>query len=293
MAHRTLLWVLFVLLALSSLACLSPTVRTAETTTEQPTAVRTSTAAQPIAAPVKPTTTPLPTPTSEPEDTGWVPTAGGLEVRSRNVVLEEGIERITVVRMQPDAVRLHITYRPGEAQYLSAWAKQSKPLVVVNGGYFTSDLVATALVVSGGEASGTSYGQFAGMLYASGDGVPRLRWLQTAPYSSDENLSAAVQSFPVLVKPGGVMGFPAEADDGRTARRTVAAQDRSGRMLFLVAPRGFFGLHALAVWLVESDLDIDIALNLDGGPSSGLWVPGVATIDSQLPVPAAVFILSR
>jgi hypothetical protein len=222
-----------------------------------------------------------------------VPTENGLEIRSLDVVLEEGTERVTVARMRPDAVRLRVVYHPGEAQYLSTWAEQSRPLVVVNGGYFTSDLVATGLVVSEGEASGTSYGEFAGMLYAGSDGIPQLRWLQTWPYRPDEALSAAVQCFPVLVKPGGVMGFPAGADDGHTARRTFVAQDGSGRMMFLVAPRGFFSLHTLAVWLVESDLDIDIALNLDGGPSSGLWVPGEATIDSLLPVPVAVLVLPR
>jgi hypothetical protein len=101
-----------------------------------------------------------------------------------------------------------------------------------------------------------------------------------------------VQSFPVLVKPGGVMGFPADADDGRPARRTVVAQDRRGRLLFLVAPRGYFSLHHLAVWLVASDLDVDVALNLDGGPSSGLWLRDGPQIDSLVPVPSVIVVLA-
>jgi len=290
--RRAVLWA-FVLLAGLLLACLSPTVRPTATATEPPTAIYTLTATQPTETLVSPTPTLTPTPTSEPEDTGWTPTESGPEVRSLNVALEEGKERVTVVRVRPDVVQLRVAYHPGKAQYLSAWADPLDPLVAVNGGYFTSDLVATGLVVSEGRVSGTSYGEFAGMLYAGVDGVPQLRWLQTTPYRSDEMLNAAVQCFPVLVKPGGVMGFPAGADDGRTARRTVVAQDGSGRMLFLVAARGFFDLHTLAMWLVESDLDIDIALNLDGGPSSGLWVPGAATIDSLLPVPVAVLVLPR
>ena len=60
----------------------------------------------------------------------------------------------------------------------------------------------------------------------------------------------------------------------RIARRTVVAQDRAGRILFFVANRGTFTLHGLSRYLVESDLELDVALNLDGGPSSGLLLAG-------------------
>jgi hypothetical protein len=50
----------------------------------------------------------------------------------------------------------------------------------------------------------------------------------------------------------------------------VIGQDRAGRLLFLVADRGYFSLHQLSLYLTHSDLELDIALNLDGGPSSGL-----------------------
>jgi uncharacterized protein YigE (DUF2233 family) len=124
-------------------------------------------------------------------------------------------------------------------------------------------------------------------------GEVSVRWLRTWPYDPYEGLREAVQCFPVLVKPGGVMGFPADADDGRPARRTVVAQDRDGRILLMVAPRGFFSLHVLATWLVESDPDVDIALNLDGGTSSGLWMPQVVQIDSQVAVPVVIAVMSR
>lgn len=118
-----------------------------------------------------------------------------------------------------------------------------------------------------------------------------VRWLREWPYDPDEPLVEAVQSFPVLVKPGGVMGFPADADEGKPARRTVVAQDRSGSILVIVAPRGYLSLHELAVFLVGSDLEVDVALNLDGGGSTGLWLEagGVGVeIDSITPVPSVI-----
>ncbi|MCA9924903.1 MAG: phosphodiester glycosidase family protein, partial [Anaerolineales bacterium] len=51
---------------------------------------------------------------------------------------------------------------------------------------------------------------------------------------------------------------------------TVVAQDGNGRILFLLAPYGSFTLHEMSRFLVESDLSIDVALNLDGGTSTGL-----------------------
>jgi hypothetical protein len=47
----------------------------------------------------------------------------------------------------------------------------------------------------------------------------------------------------------------------------------------------------LAVFLVESDLRIDAALNLDGGGSTGLWLAAgdaQIEIDSFNPVPSVI-----
>jgi exopolysaccharide biosynthesis protein len=234
-----------------------------------------------------------PTATPEPPDTGWVPVGQGIELRSLDVVASSAVERLTAVRLDPEVVRVEVFYTPGQAQLISGWARELGALAVVNAGYFTMEYQATGLIVSRGKVYGTSYGDYAGMFTIPQDGLSTVRWLRTHPYDPREALRGAVQSFPVLVKPGGVMGFPANADDGRMARRTVVAQDRGGRILLLVAPRGYLSLHALAVWLVDSDLEIDVALNMDGGPSSGLWLGRAAEIDSVLPVPAVVAVLGR
>jgi len=92
------------------------------------------------------------------------------------------------------------------------------------------------------------------------------------------------------------MGFPPNADEGQPARRTVVAQDRQGRLLFVIAPRGYLSLHETARWLADSDLDIDMALNLDGGQSSGLYLSAEETdirIDSWVAVPAVIVVERR
>ena len=105
---------------------------------------------------------------------------------------------------------------------------------------------------------------------------------------------AGLQSFPVLVKPGGEPGFPAELEDNVTARRTVIAQDREGRILLLVSPRGDFTLHRLSLHLTNSDLDLDIALNLDGGPSTGIMLAEPReVIPSQTLLPIVILVYPR
>ncbi len=240
--------------------------------------------------------TPRPSPTPDPPDTGWLSVVPGMEVRSLPVTTSLGIERVNLTRLAAEGFHFRIRYTPGQAQPLRAWAMQTGLLLTLNAGYFSEAYEVIGLTIVEGRPYGFVYEDFAGMFTVKQNGEVSVRWLRERPYSYNEPLVAGVQSFPVLVKPGGVMGFPPDADDGSPARRTVVAQDRDGHILFLIAPRGYFSLHELAVWLVSSDLGVDIALNLDGGNSSGLWLdegPHPIQIDSYTPVPAVITVSQR
>jgi len=219
-----------------------------------------------------------PTATLNP-DTGWQEVQPGLERRHLFVFNAQNqlLDRLAILRLDPALFAVRVAYRPGEAQSLEAWQAETDALITVNGGFFTEGNIATGLTIVEGQPFGASYDDFAGMLAVTDSDVT-LRWLRERPFDAQEPLRYAVQSFPVLV-PGGVLGFPDE--DGVPARRTVIAQDRNGRLLFIIAPGGFMTLHQMSQWLVNSDLDLHIALNLDGGPSTGLLLA-----DSDLAIPA-------
>jgi uncharacterized protein YigE (DUF2233 family) len=98
----------------------------------------------------------------------------------------------------------------------------------------------------------------------------------------------------MLVFPGGEPA--AIEDDGRRARRSVVAIDRAGRLLLLVSPNSDFTLRGLADWLSQSDLDVDRALNLDGGSSTGLYLSDgelQAEIDSFGPLPIVLLVEAK
>lgn len=278
------------LIILTAVGCSSPA---AQLPVLSPTAMVTTPAQTVTPEALPPTWTPVPTATPVPLDTGWRALRPGVEIRSLDVPVGSGesalqTERVTVARLDPAEIVFRILYTPRVAYPVSVWAQRSDALLVITGGYFTAENLVTGLTIADGEAYGYVYGDFAGMFAVNEADEVSVRWLRAWPYAADEPLKQAIQSFPVLVKPGGEMGFPADGDDGRPARRVVVAQDGIGRILLLIAPRGYLSLHALAVWLADAELDVDTALNLDGGTSAGLWMPDGPQIDSLIAVPVVI-----
>jgi len=243
----------------------------------------------PTLAPL-PTARPAPSPTPEPDDTGWQSLGNGIELRRLRVELSGVSNRLWLARIDPTRVRFRVLYDQANPRLVSEWFASVKPLLAVNAGYFTEDYRPTGLIVSDGTRSGQSYVGFGGMLAVRPDRV-EVRWLVARPYSPGESLRQAVQAFPMLVHSGGKPGI--SEDDGKLARRTVVGQDRQGQIVFVVSPDAFFTLKTLAAFLAASDLELDTALNLDGGTSSGMLVAGrdgPLGVDSWVKIPAVIVV---
>jgi hypothetical protein len=223
-----------------------------------------------------PTSTPSYSGTFEPvPEAGWNMVQPGLERRSVQIYDHQNqpVETVHIWRIDQDNYRLDVAFdeRP---KTLETWQQETGASLVMNGGYFSINnerYSADGLLVVNGAASGRGFQGYGGMLAVSERGT-ELRWLVDEPYDPNEPLEAALQSFPILVRPGGALGFGPEREDQARARRTVIAQDRDGRILFIVTPQGYFTLHQLSAYLTASDLNLDIAINLDGGGSTGLLV---------------------
>jgi hypothetical protein len=218
-------------------------------------------------------------------DTGWTLLQPGLERRFLKIYNDQNqhIESLYIFRLDQKYFRLDVAYHESPRS-LESWQRETDAQLVVNGGFFRVEnekYFPNGLTIINGQAFGSSYESFGGML-AIDEGGAELRWLVDNPYHPGEPLLAGLQSFPVLVKPGGVLGFPQEYEDNVQARRTVIGQDWEGRILFIVAPRGTFTLHQLSVYLTESDLNLDVAINLDGGPSTGILVAQPEEVVSSL-----------
>jgi uncharacterized protein YigE (DUF2233 family) len=212
-----------------------------------------------------------------------------VEVREmyRDAATQSG--RVLIVRIDPAQVDFHVQYQPDRPLHVTEWYSNSQALIVMNSSFFDRANHAVGQIVTDGVGGGQSHERMQGAFYLTAVGAtvwPLQGWIKPTGLQVIE----AVESFPMLLLPGGLLNADISAD-ARVARRTAVAVDRSGRVLFIVTPGSTFTLYGLAVWLANSDLDLDTALNFDGGSSSGLavWTPtGVWGVDSANKVPAVI-----
>jgi len=232
---------------------------------------------------------PVPAATPTPADTGWFSKAPGLDRREIAAPIPASgfAERVVLFRIEPRFFTFRVLYAPGAPRLVSEWDSQAR--LVFNGGYFDEKDAALGLLVSDGKTFGRSYEGYGGMFAAAG-GAPVVRSLAAQPYQPGEPLEQAVQGFPMLIYPDG-SAFAKE--DNARARRTALGQDASGRLYLVVAPHAAFTLAELARWLHGSDLGLAMALNLDGGGSTGYDAGPNDRVDSQVPVPAVVAVYDK
>ncbi|HLX56116.1 MAG TPA: phosphodiester glycosidase family protein [Ktedonobacteraceae bacterium] len=225
----------------------------------------------------------------------WYSAASGVEVRYEDWNVSGGAsDTVTIVRVDPHAVTLSVGYQPDKPLLMSHWMQQEHSVAIINGGYFDQNDRATALVISNGQIYGSTYTGFGGMLAVDKGEHISLRSLQQQPYIPGESLTQAIQCSPMLMLDGKRTQFT--ASDAQS-RRSIVAMDKRGRLLFISSPDDIFSLDQMADLLASSDLSISIALNMDGGSSTGLFVNGngksQVTIDSYVPLPLVVIVREK
>ncbi|HWO10491.1 MAG TPA: phosphodiester glycosidase family protein [Polyangiaceae bacterium] len=225
------------------------------------------------------------------------PVAAGLSVLTSERVDSDGeAHDWTVVRIDLKAHRLRVRVR-GEAPFADL-REAPDVLVAVNGGFFDPDLGASGLLISEGVVLARERPGGGSGLLVIARGVARL--LKRGARRPAE-AEFAVQCGPRLIEPGGAIGI--RSDDGQRAARTAACVRDSGRELDLIVATstahlgGGPGLLQLARWLAEplapgEASGCEAALNLDGGPSTGVVVAGAPEVFREPlgPVPFAVVV---
>lgn len=232
------------------------------------------------------------TPNGAPQLNVWQKVSSGIELRyERWVGPSTNEDTVIIVRLDPAKIHLSVGYQPDNPLSMSDWTKQTGAHVLINGGYFDKNNRATGLLVTNSEVYGQSYDSFGGMLSVNSEGSINLRALSTQPYDPNtEQLQQATQSSPMLMLNGKRTQFNA---NGATERRTIVAEDKQGRLLFIISPGVVFSLDEMADVLASSDLSLVTALNLDGGASTGIYVRGnddatKVTIDSVTALPIVI-----
>lgn len=217
---------------------------------------------------------------AEPRPAAWRALAPGLRWReSRERFADESgapretawvVARVDLSRRSLEVVRSANDRVDGVA---------GRPLLSVNGGFFEPDLSPSGALRSGGVALGVAGPRGgSGVLVIEG-GRGRLLEREALDGGAPWGPAALVlQCGPRLVERDGSVGI--HRDDGRRFARTAACLRDGGRTLDLIAawqldaPLRGPGLRDLAVRLARGDetsaRGCEAALNLDGGPSTGI-----------------------
>lgn len=175
----------------------------------------------------------------------------------------------TIAKAEILTVTIPATWTSAIIKSADSAAFLAKPdAVLINGSYFNASNKPDGLVISGTTTSGKlrTDAPYSGFVWADAAGKVHIERRAKPP----EAPAWAVQSGPLLVE-GGKSGINSSVN---VAPRSVLAL-KGGDLL--VVRTGSIGLKELADGLVAAG--VDVAINLDGGPSADLRVRvgGVAT----------------
>jgi uncharacterized protein YigE (DUF2233 family) len=184
---------------------------------------------------------------------------------------------ITAVRCDPQNNKLSIDFdsldqESNPREFLSIAARQDAA-AMINGGYFDASFQPVGLVVKDGHSvSAISKQPALSGVFAihKGGGV---QLIPRDSYRPDDSIESAIQAGPFIVDPGSKAGI--RSDDLKQAQRTAIGQTLSGEIVFIsTTPCTLYELSEILTHHPDKlgVIGFDRVLNLDGGPSTGLYL---------------------
>jgi len=273
---------------------------TAPPTLPAPTATATSTptpAIRPTSTTIPATATPTLTPTLTPTPPVWQTLRAGVSQTylAAPTPGTEALSYVYALRIDPAQMVFQVHYDRREPHMVDEWQALTRAPILFNGGFFSGEGTPVGRIISDGTLYGAplNYGErtigVAGLFTVLEDEV-QIHVLGRGNYNPrGMRFDQAVESYPILLLPGGQPTYLTET--GERARRTVIALDTQGRVVVLLSDLPIFSLYELSHWLAASGLNLEVALNLDGGRSSGLiaTLPGGGVfIPSYVPLPVVI-----
>lgn len=159
------------------------------------------------------------------------------------------------------------------AKPLDEIGRAQKAVAVCNGGYFHAggDFGPAGLEI----ANGTRTDKFTGGEWVGGlmvkQGKAALIW--ESEFQDSPDIAEFIQCSPWLVSDGRVVPVPSPKEPDQRNHRTFIMTDGQGKWAIGVCKRvGWLELaHILVTPGIITEMKVKRALNLDGGPSTGLW----------------------
>jgi Phosphodiester glycosidase len=196
----------------------------------------------------------------------WKELQSGFEVAEMPVIagLVE-VDRFLLARIEPKKFRFEVLVAPAGYKNLDDWIKESKAALIINGSYFSRrGEPDTPLKSRGLQLGPDTYQASHGIFTAKGMDVAVADLLKQPWQDRLRDAEHAMVSYPLLLAPDGSVRV--KSDRRWLANRTFVALDKQGRVVIATTKDAFFSLERLGSFLKDSPLDLNVALNLDGGP---------------------------
>jgi uncharacterized protein YigE (DUF2233 family) len=183
------------------------------------------------------------------------------------------VASVLVVRIDPRYARFKVYYQAGAVRNIQQWQSVLPgAVVIVNANFHDPQNRPLGLVASDGILSGANIPRNDTGVFQVKDNIPKVRSFYLEPYVNTELFQQVIQGLPMLIVSGRVA--PAFNPDISAAPdfRTVMAQDIYGRILIIVTRYTPVTLLDMARFLGVSGLEINTALNMDGGSSTQMYL---------------------
>jgi hypothetical protein len=194
----------------------------------------------------------------------WKEIQPGFEVAELPVLVDaKEVDRIYLARIDPAHYRFEALNAP-TGKGLIEWMRTPGVALVVNGSYYAHAAEPDTPFISQGKPLGPATYEGKGGVFASAPGVTHVVNLAGQSWPSSFHWADnAFICYPLLLDKG--VPYSGVASQW-LANRSFVGEDTQGRILIGTTTDGFFSLYRFGQFLAISGLNLDTALNLDGGP---------------------------
>lgn len=220
--------------------------------------------------------------TAEPK---WEHLKQGLDGKKMTTTYEEHVYTALVFKLDNKLTQWNLSHST-EPKRLSQWAVELQSDVTINGAFFTEDFLPTGIFKAdnqtlgknaySGESIGTISIENGRLSLVTGDKKP----------TGQE----VFQSFPLLIRPDKTEAI--EQDSEKIARRTIIGGDNNDFTYIVIFDTTPLSLYTASIVLPRLLPELTWALNLDGGPSTGIYIADANNPLSVLPAAGLPIVLS-
>jgi uncharacterized protein YigE (DUF2233 family) len=206
------------------------------------------------------------------------------DFKTSSSMAEETQPVLNIIKLAPQSFQARAEYS-AQAKTVAEWHGVSDE-IIINGGYFNEDYSPSGYVVANSQRIGRSmFDQDKSGIVALQNNTLIIRDLKTDPLKSHEQFEFAIQSYPFLINDGqGVIKTVSE----KRARRTAVGIDGDQNLYIITVTEKELSLYEFMEELIKTKIPFVRVLNLDGGPSTGLymrWNNEEKIQNSYFPVP--------